>query len=73
MNIETVIHAIDQEIGRLEAARKILAGNQVTQLRRTHAQRSVARKPRNLSPEGRQRIRDAVKRRWELQKSAAAA
>ena len=30
------------------------------------------RKKRNLSPEGRKRIAEAVKRRWEAQKKAAA-
>jgi hypothetical protein len=31
------------------------------------------KKKRNLSPEGRKRIAEAVKRRWEAQKKAAAA
>jgi len=31
------------------------------------------KKKRNLSPEGRKRIAEAVKRRWEVQKKAAAA
>ena len=37
------------------------------------AVKKPAKKKRNLSPEGRKRIADAVKKRWAAQKAAAAA
>ncbi|MGA2807197.1 MAG: hypothetical protein ABSE87_03630 [Terracidiphilus sp.] len=37
------------------------------------AAKPAKKKKRNLSPEGRKRIAEAVKRRWEAQKKAAAA
>jgi hypothetical protein len=37
------------------------------------AAKPARKKKRNLSPEGRKRIAEAVKRRWAAQKKAAAA
>jgi hypothetical protein len=37
------------------------------------AKKSTKKKKRNLTPEGRKRIAEAVKRRWEAQRKAAAA
>jgi hypothetical protein len=37
------------------------------------AAKPAKKKKRNLSPEGRKRIAEAVKRRWEAQKKAASA
>jgi hypothetical protein len=37
------------------------------------AAKPAKKKKRNLSPEGRKRIAEAVKRRWAAQKKAAAA
>jgi hypothetical protein len=38
----------------------------------TAAARPAKKKKRNLSPEGRRRIAETVKKRWEAQKAAAA-
>jgi hypothetical protein len=78
MQLSTILAEIDQEISRLEQARTLLAGESTPaakKLRKTKA--TVAETPvkkkkkRNLSPEGRKRIAEAVRRRWELQKKAA--
>ncbi len=45
----------------------------VTPAAQTSAKKAAKkRKKRNLSPEGRKRIAEAVKRRWEAQRKAAA-
>ena len=66
----TVLELIDSEIERLESARKILAGLSKVLSVKTKA---TGKKKRNLSPEGRKRIADAVRRRWAAQRKSAAA
>jgi len=81
MQLSKILAEIDLEISRLEQARTLLAGEPgpvVKKTRKTKAAVVTAEAPikrkkkRNLSPEGRKRIAEAVKRRWELQKKAAA-
>jgi hypothetical protein len=78
MQLSKILAEIDQEISRLEQARTLLAGDTpaVKKTRRTKSAGADApvkrKKKRNLSPEGRKRIAEAVRRRWELQKKAAA-
>jgi hypothetical protein len=82
MQLSKILAEIDLEISRLEQARTILAGETGPAVKKTHKAKSAVladaeastkrKKKRNLSPEGRKRIAEAVRRRWELQKKAAA-
>ena len=78
MQFSQIIIAIDTEIARLQEARALLASQSSAPVRKPRAieksNKSAdpkARKTRNLTPEGRKRIAEAVRRRWERQKSAA--
>jgi len=72
MDVKKIVAEIDGEIARLQQARAALIGigGVSTGKRRgrpkgsTNAPKSGKRKKRNLSPEGRKRIADAMKRRW---------
>jgi hypothetical protein len=76
VGVEEILAHIDREIAQLERARALLAGGSDSRnnLGATPATRTVAKrkKKRNLTPEGRKRIAEAVKRRWAEQKKAAA-
>ena len=81
MQLSQILAEIDQEISRLEQARTLLAGDAAPAVKKTRKTKVAAvsaeapvkrKKKRNLSPEGRKRIAEAVRRRWELQKKAAA-
>jgi hypothetical protein len=85
MAVSDILASIDREIAQLQQARAVLAGStapvakkKVGRPRKAAAEAvSAAPKPakkkkRNLSPEGRKRIAEAVKRRWAAQKKAAA-
>jgi hypothetical protein len=64
---------IDREIAQLQRARALLNGGAVkngSQPANGTAKRG-RRKKRNLTPEGRKRIAEAVRRRWEKQRKAA--
>ncbi len=80
MQLSKILAEIDLEISRLEQARTLLAGDSSAAGKTTRKSKSVVvstesplkrKKKRNLSPEGRKRIAEAVRRRWELQKKAA--
>jgi hypothetical protein len=78
MQLTQILAEIDLEISRLEQARTLLAGDSAPALRKTRKVKSATadapvkrKKKRNLSPEGRKRIAEAVRRRWELQKKNA--
>jgi hypothetical protein len=80
MQLSKILAEIDQEISRLEQARTLLAGEGSPAVKKTRKANSAGlgadapvkrKKKRNLSPEGRKRIAEAVRRRWELQKKAA--
>jgi len=78
MQLSQILAEIDLEISRLEQARTILAGENSPAVKKTRKAKSTGteapvkrKKKRNLSPEGRKRIAEAVRRRWELQKKAA--
>jgi hypothetical protein len=75
-----IVASIDFQIAQLQRARVLLGGAGAAQGRNGDGARaarvqSAAAKPakRNLTPEGRQRIAEAVRRRWEAQRNAAAA
>ncbi|MGD0735741.1 MAG: hypothetical protein ABR976_11365 [Terracidiphilus sp.] len=66
---------IDREIAQLQQARSLLSGGSAKTPKKVAsapAARKPAKKKRNLTPEGRKRIAEAVKRRWAEQKKAAA-
>jgi hypothetical protein len=80
MQLSKILAEIDLEISRLEQARTLLAGEAAPAVKKTRKAKSAIvgdeaptkrKKKRNLSPEGRKRIAEAVRRRWELQKKAA--
>jgi hypothetical protein len=79
MQLSKILAEIDVEIARLEQARTLLSGDDAPAPKKTRKTKSAEvsveapkrKKKRNLSPEGRKRIAEAVRRRWELQKKAA--
>jgi hypothetical protein len=82
MGVLEILATLDSEIAKLEQARGALIGG-ATQSSKKAAGKSkkvagvaaVATKPtkkRKLTPEGRRRIAEAVKRRWAAQTAAAA-
>lgn len=70
MNREQIIAAIEEEISRLQQVRKLLQS--ATGRVITAGVATKTPKKRILSPEARQRIAAAQKRRWAKQKAAAA-
>jgi hypothetical protein len=73
MNREEIIAAIDDEIDRLHQVRKLLLQNAGGS--RILSASSVTKTPKKrvLSPEARQRIASAQKRRWAKQRKETAA
>jgi hypothetical protein len=69
VGVAEILAQIDREIAQLQKARALLnGGNNKHSL---HGNGNGARK-RNLTPEGRQRISEAVRRRWAKQRKATA-
>lgn len=78
MGVSEILKQIDREIAQLQHARALLAGKAAKATKRAAAPpaaKEVAKKKkkRNLTPEGRERIAAAVKRRWAEQKKAVSA
>jgi hypothetical protein len=81
MGISEILAALDSEISQLLKARALLGGQPAPKKKvgrpAKDATAPTAAKPhikkRNLTPEGRKRIAEAVKRRWAAQKKVAAA
>ena len=73
MSREQILAAIDQEIGKLQQARKLLQSSGGDKLVSGLTGASKPRKKRVLSPEARQRIAAAQKRRWAKQKKETSA
>lgn len=83
MGVSDILASVDYEIAQLLQARAVLTGGSVSVVKRGvgRPRKIVAelatvvqpKKKRNLSPEGRKRIAEAVKRRWATQKKAAGA
>ena len=71
VGVSEILAQIDREIAQLQKARALLNGGGGG--KRSAGGKRVARKKRNLTPEGRKRIAEAVKRRWAEQRKAAAA
>lgn len=74
MGVSEILVQIDREIALMQQARAVLAGSGPASSgkRAVSATRKTAKKKRNLTPEGRKRIAEAVKRRWAEQKKKAA-
>jgi len=83
MAISDILARIDRDIAQLQQARSLLGGGAATAPKKAAGGpkkvvaapvgAKPAKKKRKLSPEGRKRIADAVKKRWAAQKAAAAA
>ena len=85
MGLSDILASIDGEIAQLQQARAVLSGSVSPLVKRKPGRpkklatktveipvRLAKKKRRNISPEGRKRIAEAVKRRWASQKKAAA-
>jgi len=77
VGVSEILLQIDHEIAQLQRARTVLAssfGAAHKKIAAVPAAKKAAKKRKNkrhLSPEGRKRIAEAVKRRWAEQKKAA--
>jgi hypothetical protein len=79
VGVSEILVEIDHEIAQLQQARALLAGGVPAAAPRKAAIAAAPMKPakkgkkkRHLTPEGRKRIAEAVKRRWAEQRKAAA-
>ena len=82
MNTADVLALLDAEIAKLIQARTLIAASALATGKRKRGRPKSAAAPvakpakkkakRNLSPEGRARIAEALKKRWAAQKKAAA-
>lgn len=74
MGVSEILAQIDREIALLQQARVLLSGSSAkTKVATGKSVPGEAKKKRRLTPEGRKRIAEAVKRRWAEQRKAAAA
>ncbi len=86
MGVSDILTSIDREIALLKQVRSLLTGSAIAEPKKVGRPKKSAiavaapaaattvakkRKKRQLSPEGRKRIADAAKRRWEAQRKAA--
>ena len=75
MGVSDILAEIDRQIAQLQEARALLIGATAPKAKKSAAapaaKKRGRKKKRNLSPEGRKRIAEAVKRRWALQKKAS--
>lgn len=76
MEVKQIVAELEQQIARLKEARALLAGGGAIPRKRGRppGKANVASRSRKgrLSPEGRKRISEALKRRWALRRKAAA-
>jgi hypothetical protein len=80
VEVKEILAELDQEIARLQQARTLLAGGTIGKTKgpakSTGLVAAVAAsspKTRKLTPEGRKRIAEAMKKRWAERKKLAAA
>jgi|HubBroStandDraft_5_1064220.scaffolds.fasta_scaffold160799_2 hypothetical protein len=75
MGVKEIVAEIDRQITHLKEARALLAGQAPGAKKRGRplGSTNAVRKHRKhrLSPEGRKRISEALKRRWALRRKAA--
>ena len=72
VGVAEILAQLDREIAQLQRARALLDGAVKSKKAGAPTARKALKKKRNLTPEGRKRIAEAVKRRWAEQKKAAA-
>ena len=78
MEVSRMIAEINAEISRLEQARELLSGTTAKagkgpgRPKGSKNAKAAAPSKRKLSPEGRKRIADAMKKRWAERRKAAA-
>lgn len=77
MPLSKILTELDEEITKLKQARALLSNENAAKRgpgrpKKIATVAPPANKKRNISPEGRKRIADAVKRRWAKQKKGAA-
>jgi mono/diheme cytochrome c family protein len=83
MGVSEILATIDHEIAQLQNAKALLGGGAAPAAKKKAGRpkkaaavapvsTKPAKKKRKLSPEGRKRIAEAVKKRWAAQKAAAA-
>lgn len=80
MAITEILASIDRQIAQLKQARALLYGESPRSVGRAASSKKAAkavatsgrRRKRTLSPEGRRRIAEAQKKRWEAQRKASA-
>ena len=71
MGVSEILVQIDREIVKLQQALVEGTGRTSKKSASTPTAKKTRKKKRNLTPEGRKRIAEAVKRRWAEQKKAA--
>lgn len=72
MGVSEILAQLDREIAQLQQARALLTGSSAGN-KKSFSSSKPMRKKRNLTPEGRRRIAEAVRRRWAEQRKAAGA
>lgn len=75
MGLAEILSQIDREIEQLQRARTLLNGgngHKATNGKNGFV-KAAAKSKRHLTPEGRKRISEAVRRRWERERKTAAA
>jgi len=87
MGVSDILASVDREIALLKQVRALLTGSATVTPKKVGRPKHAAaatvlitapavkpprKKKRKLSPEGRKRIAEAVRRRWEAQRKAAA-
>jgi len=75
VGVAEILQHIDREIAQLQRARALLNGSAARSSTKPAAitPKKVKKKKRRLTPEGRKRIAEAVRRRWERQRRASGA
>ena len=73
MGVAEILAQIDFEIAQLQQARALLNASNGSGHGKRAAKSSQTGKKRNLTPEGRRRIAEAVRRRWARERKASAA
>jgi len=81
VGVANILAEIDREISQLQHARALLSGVPAPAVKRPVGRppkaaglapvKAAKKKKRNISPEGRKRIAEAVKRRWAEAKKAS--
>ena len=74
MGVSEILAQIDREISQLQQARALLSGSKAASSKAAAPaanNKAPKKKKRNLTPEGRKRIAEAVKRRWAEQRKSS--